>query len=86
MTASPAWTSRRSLFIVTFDEDDGAERNRVLTFAIGSPVRTSVRPASRSDTSYDHYDLLRTLEHYLGVPTLGRNDGHATVMTTLIPD
>lgn len=84
--ASPAWTTARSLLIVTFDEDDGAESNRIATFAIGSPVRQSVRAGAVTDRPADHYALLRTLEHYLGVPTLGRKDAEREVMTGLIPD
>jgi acid phosphatase len=83
--ASPAWTADRSLLIVTFDEDDRSSGNRIVTFAIGSPVRRSVTPGARSSVPSDHYSLLRTLEHYLGVPTLGRNDAERAVMTDLIP-
>ena len=31
-----------------------------------------VIPGSVSDTRYDHYDLLRTIEELLGLGTLGR--------------
>jgi hypothetical protein len=82
---SPAWTSRRSLFIVTFDEDNGAYGNRIVTFAIGSSVRRAVVAGHRSSRAYNHYNLLRTIEYYLGVPTLGRKDSSRAVMTSVIP-
>ena len=82
---SPAWTARRSLFIVTFDEDNGSYGNRIVTFAIGSPVRRSVAAGKRTSTAYNHYNLLRTIEYYLGVPTLGRKDSGRAVMTSVIP-
>jgi hypothetical protein len=84
--ASPAWQTQRSLLIVTFDEDNQLEDNRVATFAIGSPVRKSVPVGNRVSTAYTHYDLLRTLEFYLGVGTLGRNDATNDVMTDIIPN
>jgi hypothetical protein len=83
---SPAWKTKRSLLIVTFDEDEGAEGNRIATFVVGSPVRKSVPAGRRSTVAYNHYNLLRTLEHYLGVPTLGRADAKRAVMTSLIPN
>lgn len=82
---SPAWRAHRSLLIVTFDEDDGSSSNHVLTFAVGSPVRRSVVAGVRSSTGYSHYSLLRTIEWYLGVGTLGRKDAASAVMTGLIP-
>ncbi|HET9614128.1 MAG TPA: alkaline phosphatase family protein [Candidatus Limnocylindrales bacterium] len=83
--ASSAWTASRSLLIVTFDEDDGAASNRVLTFAVGSPIGRRVVAGTTSGVGHDHYDLLRTIESVLGVPTLGRNDATAHVMTDLVP-
>jgi phosphatidylinositol-3-phosphatase len=82
---SAAWTAHRSLLIVTFDEDDGSSSNHVLTFAIGSPIRRSVAAGGRSAIGYSHYSLLRTIEYYLGVATLGRKDAGSSVMTGLIP-
>jgi hypothetical protein len=83
---SPAWKTKRSLLVVTFDEDEGAEGNRIATFVVGSPVRKSVPAGRRSTVAYNHYNLLRTLEHYLGLPTLGRADATRAVMTSLIPN
>jgi acid phosphatase len=85
LTASPAWTRQRSLLIVTFDESAGGTSNRVATFAVGSPVRRTVRAGTRSGVRYSHYNLLRTIEFYLSVPTLGRNDANRAVMTGLVP-
>jgi hypothetical protein len=83
---SPAWLSHRSLLLVAFDEDNGAEGNRVVAFAVGSPIRKSVVAGRRSSTTYNHYNLLRTIEYYLGVPALGRNDSGRAIMTALIPN
>jgi phosphatidylinositol-3-phosphatase len=86
LMSSPAWKTKRSLLIVTFDEDEGAEGNRIATFVVASPVRKSVPAGRRSTVAYNHYNLLRTLEFYLGVPTLGRSDANRAVMTSLIPN
>jgi hypothetical protein len=40
-----------------------------------------VIPGAVSDTRYDHYDLLRTIEALLGLGTLGRHDATASPIT-----
>jgi hypothetical protein len=64
---------QRTLFVVTYDEDDDQEDNRVLTLLVGGPVQ----PGVRSQTRYDHYSLLRTFEEIFRLGTLGKNDQKA---------
>jgi acid phosphatase len=58
--------SHNSLFILTFDEDDGSEGNRVVTLFVGPMVK----PGQYSQ-AIDHYDLLRTLEDMYGLSHSG---------------
>lgn len=62
-----------TLLVATFDEDDGAGDNRVLTLLYGP----GVTPGYVSGNRYDHYSLLRTVEDALGLGTLGRQDASA---------
>lgn len=75
---SPAWTTQRSLLIVTFDEDaaDGqAQSQRIPTLILGSK---GVQAGSSSKIRYTHYSVLRTIEAALGLPPLTKNDEYAT--------
>jgi phospholipase C len=63
------------LFVVTFDEADHG--NGVFTVLFGDMVQ----PGAVSDTAYDHYSLLRTIEDGFGLGSLGRNDAAATPIT-----
>lgn len=63
------------LFVVVFDEADHG--NRVYAALYGDMIQ----PGSVSDTAYDHYSLLRTIEDGLGLGSLGRNDAAATPIT-----
>ncbi len=64
--------AHRSLLVVTWDEDDRSEANRIPTIALGSSVKHG--PASER---LNHYRLLRTLEDAFGLrhPGLGRVRG-----------
>jgi acid phosphatase len=77
--SSPAWTSHGVIF-VTWDEDDGSAGNQVLTLVITAGVGHRV-----SQVAYDHYSLLATVEHLLGVGRLGRA-ATATPMLDLLPN
>jgi hypothetical protein len=77
--SSPVWTSHAVLF-VTWDEDDGSTDNRVLTLVITAGAGHRV-----SHVAYDHYSLLATVEHLLGVGRLGRA-ATATPMLDLLPN
>src|SRR5439155_5283945 len=69
---SPAWTTQRSLLILTFDEDGNnlpgsfgnGQSNQVTTIVVGSPG--TVRTAYQSPGRYDHYSSARTIEQALG--------------------
>jgi phosphatidylinositol-3-phosphatase len=76
---SPVWTSHAVLF-VTWDEDDGSTDNHVLTLVITAGAGHRV-----SHVAYDHYSLLATVEHLLGVGRLGRA-ATATPMLDLLPN
>jgi phospholipase C len=64
-----------TLVVVTFDEDDGSDNNRVWT----AVVAPSVIRGTRSGARFDHYSLLRTTEELLGLPTLGGAAGAASI-------
>ena len=55
-----------SLLILTFDEDDYREKQRILTFFVGPMVRQG-----RLAGTITHYDVLRTLEALYGLPPVG---------------
>ena len=61
--------AHNSLLIVTWDEDDGSEGNRVATIFAG-PMITPGNSAQR----ISHYNILRTVEEMFGLPHL---DGSA---------
>ncbi|MHB9862335.1 alkaline phosphatase family protein [Streptomyces sp. YIM S03343] len=50
--------THNSLLVITFDEDNGTTDNRIPTVLYGQQVT----PGSSTSSSYNHYDLLRTLE------------------------
>src|SRR5207244_1132633 len=55
-----------SLFITTFDEDDGRQGNRIATIFVGQMVV----PGQYSELIY-HFNLLRTLEDMYDLPYAG---------------
>lgn len=74
---SPAWTSERSLAIITFDEDGYDYEHPaqlVPTLILGSE---DVRRGFTSMVRYTHYSLLRTIEAALGLSSLTANDRYA---------
>jgi phospholipase C len=64
---SPAYRDGSTALVVTYDEDDHGEGNRVYTVVV-SPTTA---PGTRSDGGFTHASLLRTAEELLGVPLLG---------------
>ncbi len=58
--------THNSLLIVTFDEDDGREGNRIATIFVGERVKSG-----KSAQRINHYTLLRTLSEMYGLPILG---------------
>jgi phospholipase C len=73
---SAAFTTTRSVLIVTWDEGSFFD-NQVATIFVGSSVKTGYRSATR----YDHYSLLHTIEAAWGLPPLTANDAGAPVMS-----
>ncbi len=81
--ASPAWTTQRSLLLLTFDEDRyDKERPAQLipTIALAS---AGVKQGYVTQVRYDHYNMLRTIEGALGLGTLTANDLYAEPMTDI---
>jgi phospholipase C len=64
---------RRTLVVVTFDENSSGGDNRIYTVLVGSMVVAGVADGTR----YDHYSLLRSIEDNFQVGTLGREDSRA---------
>ncbi len=63
-----------SLLLITFDENDDAPGNRILTMVAGAGV-----PTGRTGGAVDHYGVLRTIERCYHLPPLG----HAATATPL---
>ena len=74
--ASPAWTTQRSLLVVTWDEDSTEAGNHIATIVLGS--QGSVPAGTTSASRYDHYSTGRTIEAALGLPAMTVNDAYAT--------
>jgi hypothetical protein len=65
---------------ITFDEAYPVTGdNRVYTLLIGPMVA----PGLTINTAYNHYDMLRTVEHNFQLGTLGRNDKEALIIREL---
>jgi len=77
--ASPAFTTQRSVLVVTFDEGDASDNTVACVFA-----GPAARPHTVSATPYTHYLLLRTIEHAWGMNPLTGNDAAASAMTTML--
>ncbi|MEV8474196.1 alkaline phosphatase family protein [Streptomyces sp. NPDC051173] len=60
-------TAHNSLLLITFDEDNRLSGNRIPTVLYGQPVRAG----STSDATYNHYDVLRTVEDMYGTSHAG---------------
>ena len=74
---SPACTSQDCLFLITWDEDDHSQQNKVATLVLAKEV-----PAGFvSQTRYNHYSLVRTIEQAWELPPLTANDASATPMS-----
>lgn len=66
--ASPQYRSGSTVLFITWDESESGD-SLVPTYVIAP----SVRPGTRSAVPFNHYSLLRTTEHLLGLaPLLGR--------------
>jgi len=69
LSAYAKWApTHNSLLIVTWDEDDTSDKNRIPTFIVGASVRQG-----EYTSRYNHYDLLRTIEDSYGLEPLGKS-------------
>lgn len=66
-----------TLFVVTFDEDDGSSANTIYTLMCGP----AVAEGTLITASFNHYNLLRTIEDEFGIGTLGLLDFKAAPIT-----
>ncbi|MDH6124847.1 alkaline phosphatase family protein [Kitasatospora sp. GP82] len=73
---SPAWTTQKSLLILTWDEDTSNPDNQVAAIVDGS--QGTVPAGTTSGTRYDHYSTARTIEAALGLSGITANDTYAT--------
>jgi len=60
--------THNSLLIVTWDEDDGSESNRIATIFVGEMVKPGL-----SAQHINHYTVLRTISGMYGLPYLGES-------------
>ena len=67
LDAYAQWAQQHnSLLIVTWDEDNGKEDNRIVTLFVGPMVQTG-----RYDQRITHYNVLRTIEDLYGLSHAG---------------
>lgn len=76
---SAAFTSSRSLLIITWDEGYVGD-NTVPTILAGSAVKKGYQSASK----FNHYSLLHTIEYVWGLKPLTSNDASAPLMTSFL--
>ena len=79
--ASPAYTTRRSLLLITWDENDDSAGNQVATLVVAAGVPKGFR----SHVPYTHYSLLHTIESAWNLLPLTANDAGASPMTDFFP-
>jgi len=65
--ANTTW--KNTLFMITFDEDEGAEGNHVVAF-----FKNVGLSASTDDGSYTHYSITAFVENNFGLGNLGQHD------------
>ncbi|ORZ02466.1 phosphoesterase family-domain-containing protein [Syncephalastrum racemosum] len=72
-----AHLTKKTMFVVTFDEDDSnTKKNQVYTALFGPDFKRSSK--SRKDhKKYDHYSLLKTIEDNWDLGDLGQKDKDA---------
>lgn len=76
---SPAFTTQRSLLVITWDEGDNLDNHIPAIFA-GSAAKKGYQ----SNTVYTHYSLLHTIEQVWKLAPLTNNDKTAPVMTDML--
>jgi len=78
---SPACTVDKCLLMLTWDEDDGSQGNKVLTIFAGSGAKTGGVVSAKT---YNHFSLLKTVETIFGLPTQTAKDAAASAMTDML--
>lgn len=71
--ASPGYANGSTVIFLTWDEDEGAESNRIPTIVV-SP---STRAGTVSSRAFSHYSMLKTTEELLGITTFLGHAGDA---------
>ncbi|SOE07883.1 alkaline phosphatase family protein [Streptomyces sp. Ag109_G2-15] len=69
--------THNSILLVTFDEDNKQSGNRIPTVVYGQHVT----PGSSTATTYNHYNVLRTVEDLAGLTTHAGNAASASDIT-----
>ena len=72
--------THNSLLIVTWDEDNGSEGNRVATMFVGERVRPG-----KSAQRINHYTLLRMLSDMYSLPFLGESVNQKSISYVWLP-
>jgi hypothetical protein len=80
--SSPAFTTQKSLLVVTFDEDDGSDANHIPTILVGS----GIAPGTQSAVPYTAYSVLKTIETAWSLAPLTSNDTAAQPITDIFTD
>ncbi len=73
--------TNNSLFILTFDEDDGDNLNHITTIFAGEMVQSGTY-----SIAHNHYDMLRTLEDMYGLTYAGNSTTATAITEVWIPD
>nr|WDD38898.1 paeoniflorin converting enzyme [Cunninghamella blakesleeana] len=69
--------NKNTMFVVTFDEDDGGDENKVYTSLFGPDFHPHNK-SKKDNKKYNHYSLLRTIEDNWELGTLKQKDEKAT--------
>ncbi|GAA2781833.1 alkaline phosphatase family protein [Kitasatospora paracochleata] len=78
LSAYATWAqAHNSMLVVTFDEDNKLSGNRIPTVIYGQHVAAG----SSTATTYNHYNVLRTLEDLAGLSTHAGNAASASDIT-----
>ena len=67
---------KKTLLVITYDEDDGTDGNLVYTVLLGAGVKVGFN----SNQDYNHYSLLKTIEEIYQIGNLGENDRNAEII------
>jgi acid phosphatase len=69
--------THNSLFVLTYDEDETHEGNRIPTLFVGAHLKAG----SRYGGKVDHYTVLRTIEDIFGTQHVGQSASRAPIKT-----